>query len=74
MSRPSLITSNDIQVIDLLLEGKKQAEIAKMLGVTIFSIRNALQRIGKKLQIDCKLYNLEVRIVYLAARQRGLIA
>jgi DNA-binding CsgD family transcriptional regulator len=62
------------QIAECLLEGLDARAMSKRLGVTHQYIRNLIRGMGHKLHIDNRKFHVSVRIAYLMAVQRRLIA
>lgn len=55
------LTERQEQVLKLLIEGRRQDEIAKMLGLTRSAVRNRLEQVRNKL---CAETTLEAAVIY----------
>ena len=67
------LTWGEERVLKHLWLGLTTQEIAAALKITPVQVKRHITRIGRKMRIDAKKYVLRNRIVYLFARQRGLI-
>lgn len=59
------ITPREMEVIGLLKEGYKQVEIGAKLGLSTRTIKQHIQKISRKLNIDNEKWHPSVRIIYL---------
>lgn len=66
-------TQRNEEVLECLMRGMKNQEIAQELKMAPRTVKQHLIRIAMKLGIEGKRYVTRVRIVYLIAQQRGLI-
>jgi ATP/maltotriose-dependent transcriptional regulator MalT len=62
------LTKRESEVVEGILLGLSNNEIAAELGMRLPTLKSHLLRIGAKLGIESKRYALRTRIVYLMAR------
>ncbi len=67
------LTWGEERVLRHLWEGLSNREIAQALKIAPEQVKRHVMRIGRKMGIDTRKHLLRIRIVYLFARQRGMI-
>lgn len=65
--------ANQLLVLDCLMDGYSNQEIAKALNICPRTVKHYIARIANRLQIPQDKFIVRNRIVYLTAIQRGLI-
>jgi DNA-binding CsgD family transcriptional regulator len=65
------LTKRETEVVEGILLGLSNNEIAAELGISLQTLKGHLQAIGDKMGIDSKRYALRTRIVYLIALRAG---
>jgi DNA-binding CsgD family transcriptional regulator len=68
LGRTKKLTHRERRVLELLVQGRRNEEIAAELGVTALSIRNDLGAIYKKVGVNNRL---ELTLWYWARQQEG---
>ena len=75
------LTTRERQILDLMFSGKihdadkgLHKSIAQVLGIGNRTVKGAIRMIGWKYGVDSKTFHLSNRIVYLRAKELGLIS
>jgi DNA-binding NarL/FixJ family response regulator len=65
------LSAKQREVLELLMQG---ADVKKVLGIQDNTLRRHINAIARAWGIDCRDWNVRVRIAYLEGVRRGLIA
>ena len=52
--RANILTSRELEIVELVAEGKTNAEISRELWITVNSVKQALKRIFRKLEVSSR--------------------
>jgi DNA-binding CsgD family transcriptional regulator len=67
------LTARQREVVDFMLAGNRQEQIAKAMGITTRSVKMHIHMATLKSHIDSSIFSPQVRLVYLRARELRLI-
>ena len=73
------LSGREKDVVNLLMDAglseirNRQVMMAKELGISTSTVKQALRTVGFKYGVDARIHNVSVRVVYLRALELGLL-
>lgn len=61
------------EVLSLLVDGNKIPEIAKLMGLSALTVKGYIAKLSSRRNFKGSPYNSTIRLIYLEARDRGLL-